>query len=44
MAFLPQESIRVKRDGGELSAADIAAFIRGVTDDTVSEAAVACTA
>jgi thymidine phosphorylase len=41
MAFLPQEIIRVKRDGGELTAADIAAFIRGVTEDAVSEGQIA---
>ena len=35
--FLPQEIIRKKRDGQTLSDADIAAFVRGVADDVVSE-------
>jgi thymidine phosphorylase len=34
---LPQELIRAKRDGGELSDADIAAFVRGLTDGSVTE-------
>jgi thymidine phosphorylase len=37
MAFLPQEIIRAKRDGAALDGADIAAFIQGVSDGTVSE-------
>lgn len=41
MSFLPQEIIRTKRDGGELDPADIAAFIRGLTDGSVSEGQVA---
>jgi hypothetical protein len=38
---LPQEIIRTKRDGGELDPADIAAFIAGLTDGSVSEGQVA---
>lgn len=34
---LPQEIIRAKRDGAELTPDDIASFVRGLTDDTVSE-------
>ncbi|MCB1502404.1 MAG: thymidine phosphorylase, partial [Bauldia sp.] len=34
---MPQEIIRRKRDREELTAAEIAAFVRGVTDGTVSE-------
>ena len=41
MSFLPQEIIRTKRDGGELDPADIAAFIDGLTDGSVSEGQVA---
>jgi thymidine phosphorylase len=37
LSFLPQEIIRTKRDGGELDPADIAAFIAGLTDGSVSE-------
>lgn len=37
MAFLPQEVIRRKRDGLTLDAAEIAAFVSGVTDGTVGE-------
>ncbi|HEY8564307.1 MAG TPA: thymidine phosphorylase [Beijerinckiaceae bacterium] len=36
-AFLPQELIRAKRDGRSLAPADIAAFIAGLTDGSVSE-------
>jgi thymidine phosphorylase len=35
--FLPQEIIRAKRDGLRLSADDIARFIAGLTDESVSE-------
>ncbi|HYE49555.1 MAG TPA: thymidine phosphorylase, partial [Azospirillaceae bacterium] len=35
--MLPQEIIRAKRDGGRLAEADIAAFIRGLTDGSVTE-------
>jgi thymidine phosphorylase len=38
--MLPQEIIRKKRDGAELSAAEIDAFIQGVTAGTVSESQV----
>ena len=41
MSFLPQEIIRNKRDGGELDPADIASFIHGLTDGSVSEGQVA---
>jgi thymidine phosphorylase len=39
--MLPQEIIRKKRDAETLSANDIADFIRGVTDNRVSEAQIA---
>jgi thymidine phosphorylase len=35
--FLPQEIIRAKRDGLRLSADDIARFVEGITDGSVSE-------
>ncbi len=35
--FLPQEVIRRKRDGEELSEAEIAAMVSGITDQSVSE-------
>ena len=38
---LPQETIRTKRDGNPLPADTIAAFVRGVTDGTVTEGQVA---
>lgn len=38
--MLPQEIIRKKRDGFELSEADIAAFIQGVTAGTVTDSQV----
>lgn len=44
MTFLPQEIIRSKRDGGALADADIDAFIRGLTDGSVSEGQVAALA
>ncbi|GAB4226500.1 MAG: thymidine phosphorylase [Kiloniellaceae bacterium] len=37
MAFLPQEIIRRKRDGKRLSGEEIAAFVAGITDGSVSE-------
>ncbi|NNG04508.1 MAG: thymidine phosphorylase, partial [Inquilinus sp.] len=40
-AFLPQEFIRRKRDGGTVSAAEIEAYIGGVTDGSVTEGQVA---
>ncbi|MEE8273036.1 MAG: hypothetical protein V3R98_15105, partial [Alphaproteobacteria bacterium] len=39
--FIPQETIRRKRDGGSLSADEIAAYVRGVTDGSVTEGQVA---
>lgn len=41
MQFLPQEVIRRKRDGAELTAAEIAFLVRGVSDGSVSEGQVA---
>jgi thymidine phosphorylase len=35
--MLPQEIIRKKRDGGELSAEELAGFVSGLTQGTVSE-------
>jgi thymidine phosphorylase len=37
MALLPQEIIRKKRDNHELSEEDVGAFVRGITDGSVSE-------
>ncbi len=39
--MLPQETIRRKRDGKALTAADIAAFVEGLTAGTVTEGQVA---
>lgn len=39
--MLTQEIIRIKRDGGALSAAQIEQFITGVTNNTVSEGQIA---
>lgn len=39
--MLPQELIRRKRDGQELQAAEIAGFVRGITDGTVTEGQIA---
>src|SRR6478672_11091186 len=41
MVVLPQEIIRAKRDGRVLPDEDIAAFVRGLTDGSVSEGQVA---
>lgn len=41
MALLPQEIIRAKRDGRVLPDDDISAFVRGLTDGSVSEGQVA---
>lgn len=38
--MLPQEIIRKKRDGATLSEAEIAFFVRGITDGSVSEAQI----
>ena len=42
--MLPQEIIRKKRDGAQLSSEDIAAFIAGVTDGSVTDAQIAALA
>ena len=42
--FLTQEIIRKKRDGGVLSAEEIAFFVRGLTDNSVSEGQAAALA
>ncbi len=39
--MLPQEIIRRKRDGGVLTAAEIAAFVEGLSEETISEGQVA---
>ena len=39
--FLPQEIIRKKRDGGILSAEEIQFFVRGITDNSVTEGQIA---
>ncbi len=39
--MIPQEIIRKKRDGGALDKAEIAAFIRGLADGSISEGQVA---
>jgi thymidine phosphorylase len=39
--MLPQEIIRKKRDGGELTAAEIAFLVRGLVDGSISEGQVA---
>ncbi|HZH25720.1 MAG TPA: thymidine phosphorylase [Azospirillaceae bacterium] len=39
--MLPQEIIRKKRDGGTLAPAEIEAYVRGVTDGTVTEGQIA---
>ena len=44
MTFLPQEIIRRKRDGLALSAEEIQFFVRGITDNTVSEGQIAALA
>ncbi|MEM6665253.1 MAG: thymidine phosphorylase [Pseudomonadota bacterium] len=42
--MLPQEIVRLKRDGGTLDADHIDAFVRGLTDNSFSEAQVAALA
>ena len=42
--MLAQELIRIKRDGGTLAAGDIAGFVKGLTDGSVSEAQVSAMA
>ncbi len=44
MSFLPQEVIRKKRDGQALEKDEIAEFVRGITDDSVSEGQIAALA
>ena len=39
--MIPQEVIRRKRNGEALGSADIAGFIRGLTDGSISEGQVA---
>ena len=39
--MLPQELIRIKRDGGVLSSDDIARFVAGITDGSVGEGQIA---
>ena len=39
--FLPQEIIRRKRDGGALGDAEIAFFVRGLSDGSIAEGQVA---
>ena len=39
--MLPQEIIRAKRDGGRLNKDEIAFFVRGITDGSISEGQVA---
>ncbi|OCP20762.1 MULTISPECIES: thymidine phosphorylase [unclassified Ensifer] len=41
MTMLPQEIIRRKRNGERLEAADIASFVRGLSDGSISEGQVA---
>ncbi|MEL6503196.1 MAG: thymidine phosphorylase [Pseudomonadota bacterium] len=40
-SYLPQETIRRKRDGAVLSAEEIAAFVTGLHDETITEGQVA---
>src|SRR3954453_13003269 len=42
--MLPQEVIRKKRDGGELEPAEIAFFVRGLTDGSITEGQAAALA
>jgi thymidine phosphorylase len=42
--MLAQELIRIKRDGGDLPPEEIAGFVKGLTDGSVSEAQVAAMA
>lgn len=41
MSFLPQEIIRRKRDGAELSADEIAFMVQGLKDESISEGQIA---
>jgi thymidine phosphorylase len=40
ITWLPQESIRTKRDGGELDARELTALARGIADGSLSDAQV----
>ncbi len=40
MTWLPQESIRIKRDGGTLDAAELARIVRAIADGSLSDAQV----
>jgi len=42
--FIPQEVIRVKRDGGTIASADIEKFVAGITDGSVTDAQVSALA
>ena len=42
--FLPQEVIRTKRDGGAIDPDEIARFVQGITDNSVTEGQVAALA
>ena len=42
--MLPQEIIRKKRDGGRLTAEEIAFFVRGITDGSVTEGQISALA
>jgi len=44
MTLLPQEIIKKKRDGSELSIEEINFFIRGITDNSISEGQIAALA
>lgn len=44
MSFLPQETIRRKRDGGVLGATEISSFVRGITDGSITEGQAAALA
>jgi len=39
--FIPQEAIRIKRDGGIVSNEDLAFFVAGITNGTVTEGQIA---
>ncbi|MYL22459.1 thymidine phosphorylase [Halomonas alkaliantarctica] len=38
--LLPQELIRLKRDGGEISAEEMTAFVQGIADERISDAQI----
>jgi thymidine phosphorylase len=40
VSWLPQESIRIKRDGGTLEAAELARIVRAIVDGSLSDAQV----